>query len=71
MPIFVPKDLWRWLIGPHTLRQMEFLHHPSHANSTEPPPEPLAATSSNRKGIGKDVMQGKLMTYLEGPLTSY
>ncbi|CAK9017613.1 Hypothetical protein (Fragment) [Durusdinium trenchii] len=39
MPIFVPKDLWRWLIGPHTLRQMEFLHHPSHANSTEPPPE--------------------------------
>ncbi|CAK9068730.1 unnamed protein product [Durusdinium trenchii] len=41
MPIFVPKDLWRWLIGPHTLRQMEFLHHPSHANSTEPPPEPL------------------------------
>lgn len=36
MPIFVPKDLWRWLIGPHTSPHMEYLHdHPGVKDATD------------------------------------
>ena len=34
MPTFVPKDLWRWLLGPHTSPQMEFIHEYPHGETS-------------------------------------
>ncbi|CAJ1408804.1 unnamed protein product, partial [Effrenium voratum] len=51
MPLFVPKDLWRWLIGPHTSPQMEFRHPGADEDVSRPRSSPFYASIHRPMGV--------------------
>eukprot|EP00434_Breviolum_minutum_P005409 symbB.v1.2.004769.t1/scaffold274.1/size244435/10 len=54
MPTFVPKDLWRWLLGPHTSPQMEFIHEYPHGETSAfalPESSPFFASIHQPMGV--------------------
>lgn len=52
MPIFVPKDLWRWLIGPHTSPQQELRYDYPELNSSYQVPDSSPFFASIHQPLG-------------------